>query len=500
MFRIFNKQKLSQFNTSLEQNIKMLKEIFSNDNTIIYRRFENQKNKTIRCCIIFADGMVNNEIINENIIQPIVGNTLLNYEKGMIDSLQYGVIISNDVEKTSDVYLAIEAILGGDTVLFIEGASEVLVIGTKGWQVRSITEPENEKVLRGPREGFTESLIVNLALIRRKLQTPELKFIFRTLGVRSNTRACVCYIEGIANGKILQELNKRLDNVQIDGILDTGYLEELLSDAPLSMFKTLGSTERPDVVAGKLLEGKIALVVDGTPFVLTVPYLFIEHFQSNEDYYISYYSASISRVLRGCSFLFSISIPAVYVALVTFHKEMIPTPLLMSVAAARQGMPFPTVIEAIGMLIVFEILREAGARMPTFIGQALSIVGAIVIGQAAVDARLVSSPMIIVIAFSGITGLVINKMKGAVFILRLVFILLASVFGLYGYVFGVTGWLIHLFQLRSFGIPYMYNLTSFDPEDLKDTVIRAPWWYMKYRPKLIATKNMVRLSSGSRPT
>lgn len=497
MFRFLNKQKSSQFNKSLEQNIKILTEIFSNDNTIIYRRFENQKNKTIRCCIIFADGMVNNEIINENIIQPIVRNTLLNHEKGMIDSLQYGVIVSNDVEKTSDVNMVIESIISGNSALFIEGESEALVISTKGWQVRSINEPENEKTLRGPREGFTESLMVNLAMIRRKLKTPDLKFSFRTLGIRSNTRACICYIEGIANEKILQEFNKRLDDVTIDGVLDTGYIEELISDAPLSLFATLGSTEKPDVVAGKLLEGRIALVLDGSPFVLTIPYVFIENFQSNEDYNISFYSASINRMLRNLSFVLAISIPAVYVALVTFHKEMIPTPLLMSIFAARQNMPFPTVIEAIGMLIIFEILREAGARMPSFIGQALSIVGALVIGQAAVEARLVSSPMIIVVALSGITGLVINKMKGAVFILRLIFVLLASFLGLYGYVFGVTGLLIHLFHLRSFGIPYMYNFTSLESQDIKDTLIRAPWWYMKYRPKFIAAKNMVRMSSGS---
>lgn len=488
----------NQYQTSLEQNIKILKEIFINDDTIIYRRFQNQSNNAIRCCIIFADGMVNNRIVNENIIQPIVVNELLRDEKDVIDSLQYGVIEANNIEKTADMYKVAESIINGDTALFAEGEKEALIINTKGWQNRSITEPETEKVLRGPREGFTESLIINITLIRRKLKTPDLKFIFRTIGMMSRTKACICYIDGIANEKILKEFEKRLDSIEIDGALDTGYIEELIADAPLSLFKTIGSTERPDIVAGNLLEGRIGLVLDGTPSVLTIPFLFVEFFQSNEDYYTNYYTASISRLLRNTSFLLTISVPAVYLALITFHQEMIPTNLLMSISAARQGMPFPTIVEALGMLTVFEILREAGARMPTFIGQSLSIVGALVIGQAAVEARFISAPMIIVIAFSGITGLMISKMKGAVFALRLIFLLLSAFLGLYGFIFGITGLLIHLFEMRSFGVPYMSSLTSFNPQDFKDTVIRAPWWYMKYRPKFIAARNKVRKKPGGR--
>ncbi|HOJ11413.1 MAG TPA: spore germination protein [Clostridiales bacterium] len=490
-----NKEELLQ--ASLEKNIKILKEIFINDDTIIYRRFQNQCNNAIRCCIIFVDGMVNNEIVNKNIIQPIVINALLAGGKDIISNLQYGIVAVNNVEKTADVYKVVESIINGDTALYVDGEKEALIISTKGWQNRQITEPETERVLRGPREGFTESLMINLTMIRRKLKTPDLKFRFKTFGVRSRTKACICYIDGIANEEILKEFNKRLDDIEIDGVLDTGYIQEFIADAPLSMFKTIGSTERPDIVAAKLLEGRIALVLDGTPSALTIPFLFMEFLQSNEDYYVNYYTASIGRFLRNISLLLTISIPAIYLALVTFHQEMIPTNLLMSISAARHGMPFPTVIEALAMLIVFEILREAGARMPTFIGQSLSIVGALVIGQAAVQARFISAPMIIVIGFSGITSLVIAKLKGAVFLLRLIFLFLASIFGLYGYIFGIIGLLIHLFEIRSFGVPYMSNLTSLNPQDLKDTAIRAPWWYMEYRPKFIAAKNIIRKKPGT---
>lgn len=490
----------TKLDISLEQNIAVYKNIFSNDDTLVYRRIENQQNTRIKCCAIFIDGMANSETIYESIIKPIVQNELLNDEKSILDELNYKVIVSNDVERTADVNKIVESVIGGDTLLLIDGEPEALIINTKGWQFRAVEEPESEKATRAPREGFTESLMVNLSLLRRKLKIPDLKFNFRTLGVKSRTKACVCYIKGIANEKILQELERRLDSIDIDGILGTGYIQELISDSPFSPFNTMGFTERPDVIASKLLEGRIAIFVDNTPFVLTVPHLLIEDFQINEDYYEGYLGGSIARVLRIFSFTLTITVPALFIALTSFHQEMIPTPLLLSILAARKGIPFPLVFSALSMIIVFEILREVGARMPTYIGQALSIVGALVIGQAAVDARIVSAPMVIVIAFSSITSLMISSLRTAALILRIIFLLLASFFGVYGLVFGITGLLIHLFEMRSFGIPYMYNLDimSFEFQDLKDVYIRAPWHYMKSRPKFIAVKNIIRKSSGGR--
>lgn len=462
---------------SLETNIKLVKGIFNNDDTLIVRRFDNQQNNDIKCCILFIEGMINNEIINENIIKPFVLSAFINTKNNIIDSIMYHVIVSNNIEKTSEVDKLIEAILYGDTVLFLEGTAEALTISTKGWQTRAIEEPESEKIIRGPREGFTESLIMNLSMIRRKLLTPDLKFSFRVIGVQSRTKICLCYIEGIANDKILNELNKRLDGIDIDGIIGSGYIQELIKDSPFSPFKTIGSTEGPDIIAAKLLEGRIVIIVDGTPVALSVPHIFIEYFQANEDYYINFYFSSIGRLLRILSFIISISLPAVFVALTTFHQEMLPTPLIMSISAARQGVPFPAAIEALALLVTFEILRETGTRMPTQIGQALSIVGALVLGQAAVEARFVSAPMVIVVALTGITGLAIPRLKGASIVIRLIFLSFASIIGLYGYIFGVTGLLIHLFEMRSFGVPYMLSLMTLNPQDLKDTAIRAPWVY-----------------------
>jgi spore germination protein KA len=299
-------------------------------------------------------------------------------------------------------------------------------------------------------------------------------------------------MDGLASTTILADLLHRFETFEIDGVLDVNYLNELIRDAPLSPFKTIGITERPDVVVGKLLEGRIAVFLDGTPVVLTLPYLFIENFQSSEDYYLNFYYTSVSRFLRILSFLITIIVPAFYVSMVNYHPEMLPTPFIISVVAARQGVPFPVVIECFGMLVMFQLLAEAGIRMPPGIGQALSIVGALVIGQAAVEARIVGAPMVIIVAITGITGLMIPKLNGANLLLRLFLLALASMMGLYGLLFGLVMHLIHLLDLESFGVPYVSDIIARSVQKNKDLAIRLPWWKMLLRPDRI-TDNRVRL-------
>lgn len=485
-----------KLNKKLQHNIKVFKDIFNQDETFITRQLENQKDHSFRCCILFLEGIVNDEIVNENIIEPIVKNQFLNYQNNTIDTLRSQVIVSNNIEKVSDIEKLVEAILNGDTVLLLEGSDEALIISSKGWQNRAVEQPPSEVILRGPREGFTESLVINLTLIRRRLKTPDLKFTFRTLGTRSRTKVAICYLDGLVNEKILQELLKRIDDINVDGILDTGYIQEFIKDAPHSPFQTIGNTERPDIVAANLLEGRIAVVLDGTPFALHLPYVFIEYFQVNEDYYNNFFYSSINRMIRLVGFIITISAPALYVALATYHQELIPSPLLLSISAARYGVPFPTIVEALLLLFVFEVLRETGLRIIPNIGQTTSTVGALVLGQAAVEASLVSAPIIIIVAITGITDLLIPQMRGASIIIRFVLLFLSSFLGLYGYIFGILLWLIHLFGMRSFGIPYMLNFNSYNLQDLKDTFIRAPWWYMQYRPKFIAANNYNRKANS----
>lgn len=488
----------SNLSKSLENNIATFKELFKDDDTFIVRQFENEHNTDIKCCILYISGMIDKVIVHDSIIKPMVLTSSLDSKTNAIDKITNHVLMSSNIERATSVEKIIIAIVKGDTILLVDGFNEALIINSDGWQTRSISEPEAERVLRGPREGFTESLYMNLTMIRRRLSTNNLKFKIRTLGRESNTKICLCYIEGISNKEILDELNRRLDTIDIDGIIGSGTIVELIKDYPYCPFKTIGGTERPDVIAGKLLKGRIAIVVDGTPFVLTVPHVFYEYFQQSEDYYINFYYASINRILRILSFFITISIPAIYVALTTFHHEMIPTVFIKSIAAARQGVPFPTVIEMLLLLGIFELLRETGTRMPSTVGNAISVVGGLVLGSAAVDARIVSAPVVIVVALTAITGLTTPKLKGIEIMTRLAFILLSSLLGFYGYVFGVMGLLILLFQIRSFGVPYMLDTTNINLQNLKDTVIRAPWKHQKYRPKYIAPNNRIRNNPGGK--
>ncbi len=483
----------SQLLSSLDKNVDTIKTLFQDVDIFRFKYITNNHDSRLNYCIVYCDSVVDNAIINDSIIKPLMLSSVPVMNENSVDTVMNQIVQINDAEKADRLSDIVESITYGDTVLFIDGAPEAIVFNTKGFKTRAITEPENERLLTGPREGFTESLMMNLSMIRRKILSSELKMKFRTLGRRTRTRACICYMDGIVNREVLAELNRRLDKIDIDAVFDTNYITELIRDARMSPFRTIGYTERPDVVVGKLLEGRIAILLDGTPEVLTVPYLFIENFQSSEDYYLSFFYSSFSRALRIFGFLLTIAIPGLYIAIVAFDQEMMPLQLFINIAAERASVPLPASLEAFIMIIVFDILRETGVRMPTNIGQALSIVGALVIGQAAVEAKLVASPMIIVVAMTGITSLLVPKMNAPVIYMRMLLLLLSSVFGFFGFVLGAAGILIHVINLRSMGIPQASLSGKLQFQDIKDTFIRAPWWQMILRPKF--AKDKVRINN-----
>jgi len=481
----------------LRDNIKLFKQLFAEDNTFILREIENRNDPDIHCCLMFMDGMIDVNIINENVIKPI--NTYSRKtNEDLFKVLSTQVVQTNSIIASEDINMMLESILYGDTLLLVQGYRSAMIINTKGWKTRSIDEPDLEKVFIGPREGFTESLMLNLSLIRRKILTNDLKFTFRVFGTRTRTKVCICYIKGIVHDSILAELERRLDTIDLDGILGAEYIREFITDAPLSIFNTMYRTERPDTVAGKLLEGRIALLVDGNPSALTLPCMFIENIQANEDYYLQYQASSFNRILRIIALFISTCLPAIYLSLITFHQEMIPTKLLISISNARQGIPFPSIIELLILLIIFDIIREAGTRMPSTIGQAFSIVGALVLGQSAVEARFISSPIVIIVAFTGITSLMLPKMINTIILARFALLIISSMLGLYGFLFLSTAIAIHAFSLRSFGVPYMSYIMTFEKEDIKDTVIRMPWWYMNLRPRMIAIDKKRKTIEGKR--
>lgn len=489
-----NKKLNDSLAKSLDANLALFQgDIFPEDDTVVYRRFKTSGPHKVECAIVYVEEMVDSKLLVKSVVSPLIGTTFGRDQLGnAVDFISDHVITNDDISVTNKVSKMVSGILQGDTLLLIDGSPKAILIGARKWAVRNITEPVSENVVRGPRDGFTESLAVNLSLVRRRLNTEKLRFERRELGKYTKTAIVVSYIEGIASKEIIEELYRRLDNISIDGVLESGYIEEMIKDSPLSPLKTVGHTERPDVAAAKMLEGRVCVFVDGTPFVLTLPYVFQEIFQANEDYYKNFFLSTIDRMIRYFAFFLTTSTPAIYLSLTTYHQELIPTPLLLSIAAAREGIPFPAVFEVLVMTLVFEVLREGGIRLPNPIGQALSIVGAIVLGDAAVNAQLVSAPMIIIIALTGIASFAVPKILGTALVIRVIFIALASILGLYGYIFGVIGLFIQLASMRSFGVPYMSNLASFKAQDFKDTMIRAPWWVMYYRPKLFGNRNAIR--------
>lgn len=472
----------------LDKDLALFKNIFKRD--AVLRTREVSVGGAWRCCLIYMDGMVNSAQQGETVVEALVETVLPQNMPLTAKYIAQNILFANEVNETESLPDMLRAILYGDTVLIVNGSASALTINTKGWRTRGIKEPDSERVLQGPREGFDEAAMFNLAMIRRKLLTPDLCIELMRIGRRSDTPVFICYLGSLADEKTVKELKRRLAKIDIDGILDSNYIAENIRDCRHSLLKTTGSTERPDIVAARLLEGRIALVVDGTPVVLTLPYLFSENFQSDEDYYINFLLASLSRILRWLCFFVTVSVPGVFVALITHHFDLLPTHFALTVSRLRAGVPIGSAVECIALIFAFEILKEAGLRMPQNLGHALSVVGGLVVGQAAVEAGIISAPILIAVAFSAIAGLMVPRLTGAVFYLRLGIVIACALFGLYGYVIAASLFAIRIFSLKSFGVDYTEAFAKPDFMHLKDSFIRAPWTLMKTRPDF--NKNKIR--------
>ncbi|MHB8061015.1 MAG: spore germination protein [Ruminiclostridium sp.] len=489
-----NTQKTSQANLcqNLKKNLNTLRDILGTSNDIIIREFAFGHNGQINGALIFIEGLTDKSTINESIIKPLMYDSRLIYneealEVDNINIIKTTMLSVGNVEKVTSINEVVEGCLSGDTILLIDSSKEGLVICSSGWETRGVEEPKTESVVRGPREGFAETIRTNTALLRRKIRNPDFTLETSKIGKRTKTIVSIAYLKGVVNPRLVEEIKRRLKRINTDAILESGYIEQFIEDAPFSIFSTVANSEKPDSVAAKILEGRVAILVDGTPFTLTVPMVFIESFQSSEDYYSRPYFASLIRMLRFLAFFISILAPAAYVALTTFHQELIPTPLLFTMAAAHEGVPFPSVVEAGIMMITFDILREAGVRLPRPVGQAISIVGALVIGESAVSAGLIGAPMVIVVAITAVSSFVVAAQTDTGAILRYILLILAGFMGAYGIAVGLLGILVHLATLRSFGTPYLSPLAPLSVRDLKDVFIRVPIWAMLTRPRAIGS-------------
>lgn len=483
----------------LDYNLHSVKNIFEQCSDIIIREFKIGLDREIGVFLIMVEGLTDKAAVHDNLIKALLLSHCNINKRNALTIVEQCILSLASVNKTNNLGEAVHAILAGDTALFIDGSDTAVIASIRAWKSRNVEEPDTEAVVRGSREGFIETLRNNTALLRRRIRNPNLKTEMMNIGTQTKTEVCIVYIKGIVDEKIVQEIKLRLSNIEIDSILESGYIEAFIEDAPFSLFPTIGNSEKPDVVSGKLLEGRIAIIVDGTPFVLTIPYLFVEAFQASEDYYLRPYYASFIRLLRWLSFSIAVFLPSVYVALTTFHQEIIPPALLLSIAAAQEGTPFPAVVEALLMQIIYEILKEAGIRLPRPIGQAISIVGALVIGEAAASAGLIGNPMVVIVALTAISSFVVPSLGDVNVIVRIGLLILSGFSGLYGIIMGFIVVLIHQCSLRSFGIPYMSPIAPGNISDMKDVFIRAPWWTMLTRPHFLGIKNHQRQKSNQIP-
>ncbi len=484
----------------LKENLQQIKQEVGNSPDVIIREFEIGSSQ-VQIAAVYIDGLADKNMVGDFVMRSLMIDTAEETFKNMVSDKNIFDFIKNNALTVGEVKVITDwnglmlSILSGDTVILINGWTEALSGSTRGGESRGIEEPSSQVVIRGPKDGFSESIGTNISLVRRRIKSPNLWLETMKIGNVTQTDVAIMYIKGIVNDKLVQEVKQRLNDIKIDGVLESGYIEEFIQDETFTPFPTVYNTERPDSVAANLLEGRIALLVDGTPFVLIVPTTFFMYFQSSEDYYQRYDIGTAIRLLRYLAFLISLLGPSIYIAAITFHQEMIPTPLLISLAAQREGVPFPAFVEALLMEASFEILREAGVRMPRAIGQAVSIVGALVLGEAAVQAGIVSSAMVIVVAITGIASFATPAFNMAISIrlFRFLIMFFAATFGFYGIAISNLMIIAHLCSLRSFGIPYMSPLAPFIPADQKDTLLRLPLWSFLTRPRLISQNKMARM-------
>ncbi|MBM7570795.1 spore germination protein [Aquibacillus albus] len=487
---ILNNDTSAKIDSSLNKNISKIKEDNGNSSDLVIRQFVIGDKQGTKAALVYIDGLVKEQRIEdyimENLIFDIRQKETDNSNQNLFNSIKSVLTIGHTTD-CSDFTQVYHSIFAGGTALFIDGFNKSIAAGTYGGEKRAVEEPSSETVIRGPRDGFTESITTNTSLIRRRIKSKRLRVEQKQIGKVTNTKVAVLYIDGLAKQKVVDEVYQRLDRIDIDAILESGYIEELIQDDPYTPFPTIYYSERPDSIAAGLLEGRIAIIVDGTPFVLLVPAILTQFMQSAEDYYQRSDIGTMIRILRYTSFMIALLAPSFYIAITTFHQEILPTTLIISLAAQREGTPFPAIVEAFIMEVTFEILREAGVRMPRAVGNAISIVGALVLGEAAVQAGIVSPTMVIIVSITAITNFVIPHFNLAIAIrmLRFGFMFLAGAFGLYGILIGIIAMILHLCSLRSFGVPYLTPFAPLQATGQEDSILRAPVWKQRTRPQLI---------------
>jgi len=458
---------------------------------------------TVQALVVFVDGLADKTIINNHILQPLMLlSNLQEYSQQsmLIDWVKNALLPGNQVMEFTTWKEAVENILAGSTVLFLEGVNKILTIETKGWEHRMVSQSMTESVVRGPHDSFTESFRANTGLVRARLRSSKLITEMMQVGEVASTDVAVLYMEGITNPQLIAEVIRRIQSIKVDYLPDSGLLEQYLEDKRVAFLPQFLSTERPDRVAAGLSEGQVAIFLGQSPFALLCPVLFWALLQTSEDAYLRWPYGSFIRAIRFISFLFGLLLPALYIAVTNYHPEMIPTDLMLAIASSRERVPFPVVVEILVMEFAIELIREAGIRIPTIIGPTIGIVGALILGQAAVAAGIISPLLIIVVAVTALCSFTMPNynLSFSVRIMRFGFIIVAATFGFYGIILGWMLLLMHMVTLRSFGVPIMAPVAPRRTSS-PDTLFRGAVYEMEDRPQAYWPLRTKRQNSVTRP-
>lgn len=482
----------------IKENINYVKKIMKDCNDLIEKQFQIGMKHEIGLYVVYMDGLVDTEMLQKSVIRPLL---LDSFPKERNAVNEY-VIESADWKWVDTMEDAMTAVLSGNTILFLDGEARAILYSSKSFPTRGVQNADQEVAIVGPKDSFTESLRTNTALIRRRIRDTRLKVIQKQIGTRSKTDYALMYIEDLAKKDILNRIQKQLDQICVDGIFDNGMLEQYLEKDSKTPFPAYQLTQRPDKVASSIMEGRIALVLDNSPMVLLLPVTLNVFFQASDDYYNRWEITTFVRILRYIASIIAIGLPGFYVAIAGFHPEVLPTPFLLALISAREGVPFPVIVEVLLMELSFELLREAGIRLPGQLGGTMGVVGGLIVGQAAVDAHLVSTIVVIVVALTAIATFSIpNELFTSAFRLMKFFLIIAcALWGLYGFFLGFLAMFIHLFYLENYGVPYAHPMVEEKGRlstAFQDFMVRYPLKKMKYRPEFTQYGARVRQKEDS---
>lgn len=472
-----------RFFKSLTENLDYIKKQIPSQDIVYHETVAGKK----AACVIFIDSVTDKKALGQMLLNPLSESGLDSFEK-----IEKKAFAAGCAEK-KDILKALEELVKGKSLLLIDGERGALCFDFLHYEMRSISEPPTSTVMKGPREGFNESLRVNLCLLRRRIKVKDFVIETHTLGKYTQTSVAICYISSIVNKKIVKEVTERLKLIDIDGVADSSYIGKMIVEHKTSLFKQVGNTEKPDILSQKMLEGRVGIIIDGSPIALTVPYMLVEDFQSSEDYFVNFYRANMERGIRVFSIFIAVFLPAIFVSAQLFHLQLIPLNFLLTIVNSIKGIPLSPSYEMFFTLLIFEILNEASIRMPKYVGMALSIVGALVLGDTAVKAGIVSTPTIMIMALSGICLYTVPELVESMSVLRLVYLIVAGSAGGYGIMLLSAMIIAYLCSLENFGVPFLAPYAPLIKNDLQDGLVMDFISRQTLRPQVLKSKNKRRI-------